>query len=386
MTAPLERAHRVGAEVAAVFADEVDREARFPGEALAALKQERLLGILVPEELGGEGLAISAACEVCHALGQYCASTAMVYAMHQIQVWCLVRHALGSPWHRAFLQRCADEQLLIASATSEAGIGGEIRRSACAIEARGSHFALEKDASVISYGPQADAILVTARRTPDSPPSDQVIALVLRGDYRLEQTSVWDALGMRGTCSNGYRVLATGEAAQLLPVPFADVSAWTMLPAAHLTWGSLWLGIASDAVARARAFCRAEARRKPDAAPAGAARLAEAVGMLQQMRAQVGVAVRSYEAAIQGGGRAPGLSFAVEMNALKTTASLAAVQVVSQAMLVCGISGYRNGTRFSLGRHLRDVHSAAVMVSNDRILAHTAQLVLVQAEERGLFA
>jgi acyl-CoA dehydrogenase len=60
--------------------------------------------------------------------------------------------------------------------------------------------------------------------------------------------------------------------------------------------------------------------------------------------------------------------------------------VVNHALLICGIYGYKNDTDFSLGRHLRDAHSAAVMVSNDRILGHTASLLLVQKEEPGLFA
>lgn len=48
------RAKRV-AEQAARHADAVDREGRFPAEAVAALKAERLFGIQVPRSLGGEG-------------------------------------------------------------------------------------------------------------------------------------------------------------------------------------------------------------------------------------------------------------------------------------------------------------------------------------------
>ena len=45
---------------------------------------------------------------------------------------------------------------------------------------------------------------------------------------------------------------------------------------------------------------------------------------------------------------------------------------------VVGIAGYKNGTPFSLGRQLRDVLSAPLMISNDRILSNTANLLLVQ--------
>lgn len=381
----LERARSVGADVAGKHADAVDREARFPTEAFAALKAAKLLGIMVPKDLGGEGATLSTVSEVCHALGQFCASTAMVYAMHQIQVACFVRHGQQSPWHRAFLERLAKEQLLLASATSEAGIGGDVRSSACAIELSGEAFKLKKNATVISYGANADAILVTARRTPESPASDQVICVVLKPDYTLEQTAGWDTLGMRGTCSNGYWLHATGKAAQILPLPYADISAQTMLPTSHLTWSSLWLGIATDAVSRARAYIRAEARKKPGSAPPGAVRLAEAVSMLQQMKANVVAAAKQYEDAMGDPERLSSLSFAIAMNSLKTGTSAMAVQVVNHALLVCGILGYKNDTRFSLGRHLRDAHSAALMVSNDRIYGNTANLLLVHKEDTGLF-
>src|SRR5215472_2063552 len=81
------RAERV-AQVAAEHAAAVDLAGRFPQEAVAALKAERLLGIFVPRALGGEGAAISDVADVCFMLGQSCSSTGMIYAMHQVKVGC----------------------------------------------------------------------------------------------------------------------------------------------------------------------------------------------------------------------------------------------------------------------------------------------------------
>ena len=243
------------------------------------------------------------------------------------------------------MMRLASEQLLLASATSEAGIGGDVRSSACAVEAVGDRFKLEKNATVISYGAHADGILVTARRNPDSPPSDQVIAAVLARDYQLEATTGWDTLGMRGTCSNGYRLRATGGIEQILPLSYADISARTMLPVSHLTWSSLWLGIATDAVTRAQGFVRAAARKKPAVMPPGALRLAEAVSMLQLTKANVVAALKRYEAALEDVDELSSLSFAVMMNNLKTGTSQMAIEVINAALLTCGIAGYKNDTR-----------------------------------------
>lgn len=385
MTAWLAAARAVGVEAAAPHAAAVDTEARFPREAFAALKDRKLLGILVPRSEGGPGAGIADVVSICHALGQYCASTAMIYAMHQIQVSCIVRHGATSEWHRAFMKRLADEQLLLASATSEAGVGGDVRSSVCAVEEKDGRFSLAKQATVISYGADADGILVTARRTPQSPASDQVIVVVPKSGCVLDRQQGWDTLGMRGTCSNGYHLKASGDMAQIVPVPYADVSAQTMLPTSHLVWSALWLGIAADAVARARSFVRAEARKKPGAAP-GAWRLAEATSLLQLMKSNVVASLRQYEDALGSGDKLSTLSFAVGMNNLKIGSSQMAVQIINQALLICGLAGYRNDTAFSLGRHLRDAHSAALMVNNDRILANTANLLLAVREDPELLA
>ena len=157
------------------------------------------------------------------ALGRHCASTAMIYAMHQIQVASIVRHG-RSAWARDYLRDVAERELLLASATTETGIGGDVRSSSCAVERDGDRFRLEKDAPVISYGAYADAVLVTARRTPDSPPNDQVLVVVPTTPSTLEERSGWDTLGFRGTCSNGFLLRAEGDVDQILSDPYGDIS------------------------------------------------------------------------------------------------------------------------------------------------------------------
>jgi acyl-CoA dehydrogenase len=76
------------------------------------------------------------------------------------------------------------------------------------------------------------------------------------------------------------------------------------------------------------------------------------------------------------------VDFMVAINTLKISASTEVVDVVNQALLICGIQGYREDSEYSLGRILRDAHGAAVMVNNDRIAGNTAQLALMQREPR----
>jgi acyl-CoA dehydrogenase len=371
----VERAAQAAAEAEA-HADEVDRDARFPHEAIDALRAEGLLGVLVPEALGGEGATVGQVAEVVELLGRSCATTAMVYAMHQIQVNCLVRHG-GSPTIEGYLRQVAAEGLLLASATTEVGVGGDTRSSICAVEVDDGRFRLQKQAPVISYGDHADAILATARRTPDSPPNDQVMVLCRRPNVELERLSEWDTLGFRGTCSNGFELRAADDAGWILPVPYAEISSQTMLPTSHVVWASVWLGLAAAAADKAKRFVQAEARKKPGTTPPAAVHLAELAGVLQQFADLTHGAARRYDAAAGDVDTLEGMGFAIAMNGLKVSASELVVEVVHRALTIVGIAGYSNRSPWSMGRLLRDAHGAALMVNNDRLTTNNAQMLLV---------
>jgi acyl-CoA dehydrogenase len=376
-------AGQVARAVAAPAASSVDRESRFPSEAIAALREARLLGAFVPVRFGGLGCSIVQMAEICDVLGQHCANTAMVYAMHQIQVAAIMRHGGSSAFFERLLGDLVDKQLLLASATSEVEVGGDVRRSICAVEQRGDEAHLRKQAPVISYAEHADAILVTARRHPDAAASDQVlvVAPTTPAHTTLTRTSGWDALGLRGTCSSGYLLETRVPMAHVLPDGYDDISAQTMLPVTHVLWSSLWLGLATDAVNRARAFVRDSARRQPGSMPPGATRLAEVVGTLQTMRAGVADAARAYEAIFDDRDALSSMGFALRMNGLKVQSATLAVQIVAQALSICGIAGYKADTKYSVERHLRDAYSAGIQINNDRVLGASASMLLVHRED-----
>jgi acyl-CoA dehydrogenase len=367
------------AAVAAASADAVDREGRFPEEAFAALRTERLMGIMVPRALGGEGASVSDVVDICYRLGQSCAATAMIYAMHQSCLACVVRHGQGNDWHEALLRRVASAQLLLASSTTEGQAGGNVRSSAAPIESTATGIRLERAATVISYGARADGILTTARRAADAAANDQVLVAFMKDDYALEPTVGWDALGMRGTCSAGFKLIATGGAEQILPEPYERIHPQSMVPVSHLAWSAVWAGIAAGAVERARRFVRHVARQGDGTVPPGAAHVTRASASLRTLRGLIASSLRAYEAAADDTHKLSSLEFQAAMNLTKVEASEHAVSIVMTAGRACGLAGYRNDSDFSIGRHLRDVLSSPLMISNDRILANLASTTLMAA-------
>ena len=338
---------KIADEVAAPNADDVDRNARFPSESIAALRAEQALSAFVPTELGGAGVSLETIAHACFELGRRCGASAMVFAMHQIQVVTIVRHLEGSPWFEDYLRSLVSEQRLIASITSEIGTGGDMGRSVAAVvPGEDGTASIEKQAPTVSYGAHADDYLTTVRSGPDAEAGDQVVVL-----HRADQ------------------VMAT---------PYSTSGPESMVPVSHILWSQLWLGIATDAFDRARAFVRAAAKRSPGTTPPAAQKLSAVMSDLSLLRAEVGLALREFEDADRGW--LSTMQAILRFSNLKIAASEQAPRVCQGAMGVGGIVAFKNDTPFSVGRHLRDSMSACLMIANERIHATNASLLLIAKE------
>ncbi|MBI5341370.1 MAG: acyl-CoA/acyl-ACP dehydrogenase [Mycolicibacterium rufum] len=341
-------------------ARDVDRIGRFPSEAIEVARRHRLLSYLLRcDEIGPAELrTILRATRI---ISGGCASTAMIFAMHQAQVLVLRQHA-GSPlWQR--ISSIREQDLLLASATSERGTGGDISVSVCFAEQHETHVRVEKDCPIVSYGEYADAILLTARASQEAAPNQQVLIFCDTKRALLRRTTEWDTLGMRGTCSHGYQVRATVPPEAVYPHPYSQIAAETEVAASHLMWSGVWLGIATESVATAVAYLRSNGR---DLSPRYATKkdlmLSAAKRRLNDMETVIDGAIIKY--CEQGGqlGRRT-----VEFNHLKLSASEYVCEIVDQCLQIIGLAAYYSDGKYSLARLIRDARSAPIMISNDRL-------------------
>ena len=248
---------------------------------------------MVPHDLGGEGASIADVADVCYQLGQSCSSTGMIYAMHQIKIAVhraahgrqrLVATAAAPPVRRAVAARLLDHR---GSGRRKRALERGADRAA-----EGNRIALERKATVISYGAYADGVVTrrAARRT--RPSSDQVLVALLKSDYTLTQ-----AAGLERARHARYlqrRLHAEGELGRPTrccrrPTRRSTRAPWC--PPRTCLWGSVWTGIAASATsartglhqttrcATATASCHPARRssRKADVHPAHAARHADHV-------------------------------------------------------------------------------------------------------------
>ena len=308
----------------------------------------------------------------------------LIFAMHQVKIACVARHLEPGAWHEGFLRRVVEQQWLVASSTTEGQAGGNVRSSAAPVAPVGGRITLDRDASVISYGADADALVTTARRSSDAASSDQVLLVLERADYSLTQTQTWDTLGMRGTCSTGFALKADADRAQIMGPGYELIHGQSMVPSAHIFWSSAWSGVAAASVERARRFIRKAARNAGGQLPPAAAYLSKAQSSLRALRAVLTKAIDRYEAIKHDPEALADIEFQTAINLLKVDASELAVATVMSALRTCGLSGYRNDSDASLGRHLRDVLSAPIMINNDRILANLAASSLLAVTPQSL--
>ena len=369
------RAEAVAA-VASAHAETVDRDATFPAAAIAEAKAQRLFSAMIPRALGGDGASLSDLAEICYILGQACASTAMILAMHTAALACVIRHGQDEPWHRDLLQRAASEQWLFASSTTEGNAGGNVRASEAAILREGERLRLSRAATVMSYGAECDGIVSTARRSPEAAVSDQVaVVLMKEAGCVLTPMGGWDTLGMRGTGSCGFALEADCDAAAILPLGYDRIHPLTMVPVSHIVWAAVWTGIAAAAVTKAQRFVRTAARRAGGTMPPGAGQATRAAATLTALSRMVAGQAAALDA--MGETETAAMATQAGLNLFKVEASEHAVLAVQQALRACGLAGYRNDGEFGIGRHLRDVLSAPVMVHNERILANIGSAALM---------
>jgi acyl-CoA dehydrogenase len=299
-------------------------------------------------------------------------------AMHSIEAFNLARHGSTAPLKELMRAVCA-EHLLIANANSEVGIGGDVGRSICALESSAQPWTLEKQALAISYGEDADLIFTTARRSPEASETDQVFIVCRRADVTLEPLSDWDTLGLRGTCSRGYRLKATVDPTLIFPSPFAVIGNDGGAQVRQLLLSAVWIGLAEAAASKAHAYVRAAARKSIGTTPPSALRVAEIAAELEEGRSLL-VALASRFAWLDEASDLENAGYTISLRNLKVSTSTLAAHIATAALGVCGLSGYKRDSEYSLDRIIRDAHGGLIMVSNDRYLHDNAQLLLARKQ------
>ncbi|MDX8033835.1 acyl-CoA dehydrogenase family protein [Lentzea sp. BCCO 10_0856] len=370
--------------VFAARAAEVDATASFPEENLADLRRAGLLGLLVPATAGGIGADLATVSAVAGELAAGCLSTALVWAMHTQQVDAVVR--FGSPSLREVLLPRVAEGAYLASVTTEHGKGGHLLSSDAALSHSADDVEIVRDAPVVTGGRHADGFLVTMRDSPGANQQETTLVYANREQLELSATSGWDTLGMRGTASGGLKLRGSVPKSHVIGAPgrFREVALDSMIPLGHIGWASCWLGTARGALAALVGHVRSPRRSKDldPRSPLVAERLARIRTDLEIVSAYLHRVVDEVTRA-RADGTPLGTSAQIHLNTLKVVAAEHTYRAVDRMVQLAGLGlGYRRDSAVPLERHLRDLRSASLNYSDDRLLVATGTLTLADSDVR----
>ncbi len=346
----------------AVHAAEVDREGRFPRQAIDALAATGFLGLTVPAEFGGLGQGMRLACAVLEEMALDCASTAMVYKMHL----CACAAYAGAPEPAAeILREVAAGHHLSTLAWSEQGSRSHFWVPVSQAVQNNGQVALNAKKSWVTSAGEADGYVVSTRSPGATHPTQSVLYLVLQTDPGVRVSGPWNGLGMRGNASapmmlEDCRIPASRGLCE--PGKGLDFMLGVVMPWFQLGNAAVSVGIAEAATRATQAHLTG---KRMDHLNSPLADFPTLRARLAQMRTETDMA-RAYLASAIDAVENPGPQTMLLVLGVKAAAAEAALRVTDLAMKSCGGAAFSR--HLSVERHFRDARAASVMAPTSDVI------------------
>jgi alkylation response protein AidB-like acyl-CoA dehydrogenase len=378
-------AEKLARDVLKPNAAEVDRAGEFPWQNIEALKKSGLLGLVIPQSMGGGGADVVTAMLVTEALAKGCVSTAMIYTMHQSTLPLLA--TLSTPEQAdLFIAPIVRGESLGAFAMSEPGSGNRIWHMDSHAVEEGDQFVIDSFKSFCTSSGYADFYLVPTRGNASVGPTDLSLFWIDGKDANVEPKGHWDGMGLRGNGSRPLhfnkcrvpRVNRLGDAT----AGFSFMMAYA-LPIYLVGLAACYLGLAAaafeDAVQHVKQRVHSDTRQSLATVETVQRYAAEMRCRLDRARATVlRVAQMTDNATVLFDEftsvglldeiirENPDDPYFVELAEIKIIASEMAVEVAHMALQVCGGSGYKRG--HTVERCYRDARAGSLMGPSDDTL------------------
>jgi alkylation response protein AidB-like acyl-CoA dehydrogenase len=334
------------------LAAEVDRDHRFPDEAVRAAAEAGLLGVLIPREYGGLGSDALAFAICIEELAQACASTAVIVDVHT-SVGSEPILLFGTEEQKQrFLPRLASGELLGAFALTEPASGSDAASLKMSAHRSGNGYVLSGTKVFITNVGRAGLYVVFAR-TGEEKAAGISAFLVPADTPGVRVGQLFKKMGLHGS--------ATGELVlEDVEVPLGDrlgaegqgfTVAMRALDSGRIGISGQALGIAQAAVDEARGLLIRRGHEQGDDFL-----LADMATRLESAR------LLAYHAAwLCGAGR----PFTRQASMAKLHCTDTAMQLAIDALQLAGEEGSVSGSPFD--RHLRDAKALQIYEGSNQV-------------------
>jgi alkylation response protein AidB-like acyl-CoA dehydrogenase len=354
----LETLDGIAEQVIRPAAAQIDETGSFPGEAMRALGDRGLLGLISANEVGGMGQGLRAAVLAVERLARECGSTAMVLCMHYAGTAVIEAH--GPP---AVRQEIAAGRHLTTLAFSESGSRSHFWTPVSTAVAHNGNVYLDARKSWITSAGMADSYVWSSR--PLGAQGASTLWLVPSRAAGLSTPAPFNGLGLRGNASSPVtaRQVAVERAAMLgLDGGGFDVMMSIVLPYFQLMNAGFSVGTMETITAKAAAHVSAA---KFEHLGQSLSDLPTIRAYLARMRIKTDAARALLLDALDAveSGRPDAMLRVLET---KAAAGEASTEVADLGMRICGGAAFRKD--LGVERHFRDARAATVMAPTTDVL------------------
>ena len=196
------KAREIASRVLAPSAGQNDKAGRFSAEAVVALGESGLLGLMLPGDVGGSGLGPRTLAAVIATLAEADASVAMVYLMHILGA-ATISAARPSATQAVtpILQELSAGRHLSTLAFSEAGSRSHFWAPISRAYRNGNGVRISAKKSWVTSAGHAQSYVVSALAPEGAGPTDSTLYLLSAGTRGLAIAGPWDGLGLRANAS-----------------------------------------------------------------------------------------------------------------------------------------------------------------------------------------
>jgi len=349
------------------IAAEVDRDHRFPQEAIDAAAESGLLGLLVPRQYGGAGLDALAFAICIEELGQACASTAVIVDVHTSVGTEPILLFGDEEQKRRWLPRLASGELLGAFALTEPASGSDAAALQTTARRDGDSYVLRGTKIFITNIGHAGLYVVFARTGPDEKAAGVTAFLVPADAPGLRVGQIFHKMGLHGS-PTGALVLEdvnVPKSNRLGAEGQGFTVAMRALDSGRIGISSQALGIGQAAVDEARALMHDRGHEKskgddgvlnPPVGQGDEFALADMATRVESAR------LLAYQAAWLC---SRGLPFTRQASMSKLHSTDTAMQVVLDALQIAGTEGAVSGSPFE--RHVRDAKALQIYEGSNQV-------------------
>jgi alkylation response protein AidB-like acyl-CoA dehydrogenase len=361
------KAREIASGVLAPSAAQNDAAGRFSTEAIQALGEAGLLGLMLPADSGGAGLGPRTFADVTATIAEADASVAMVYVMHILGAASIATARANATGPAApILQEIAAGRHLSTLAFSEAGSRSHFWAPVSRAQRNGDGVRISAKKSWVTSAGHAQSYIVSALSPEGTGPTDSTLYLLLADTRGLSVAGPWNGLGLR---ANASAPITLDDCP--VPADFQLTDDGAGFPAMlNVTLPLFCLGSAAVALGLCRAAVAATTSHLKTAKFEHLGQsLGEALPTLRAQLATMQIETDGLSALIDDlvhHLENPNDTTMLRVLETKAAAGDVAISVTSTAMRVCGGAAFSK--HLSVERLFRDAHAGAVMAPTVDVL------------------